>query len=439
MSKTLVAMDRATVRRHDVNGWYEIPRNPISKVGVFDYLGSTIGAPEPDKIYRVYRPAEELGHPDCIESFKLTPWINDHTFLGSEEGATPAENVGVHGVIGERVEFDPDFDGGTLFGNLKCFSESHAAMVDAGKIDLSLGYRCEYDWTPGVYNGEPYHAVQRTVRGNHVASVDEGRMGKGVVVLDAAIKITCDHKDFIPMSNKTKRVKIGGITMDAAVVNKGLDAIKRLPGLRKTGDEDEIAAAVAAIEAIAPLQEVLCTLSSGETVEAELLPDAGGDEDPGLAHERERVGEERADKEKGDKMTPDEEAAKKAADEEAAKKAADEEEAKKAADAEAATKATDAAVSAAIKHIAARDALAKRGSAIVGTFDHSGMTTAQVAHYIAKKGGLSVPTGDSAIPMVEGFLVGHEKSAAKNKTVVVGDSAATVTSADPFAAAANKQ
>ncbi|MDE9567464.1 DUF2213 domain-containing protein, partial [Xenorhabdus bovienii] len=39
-----------------MNGWLEVKDNPISKVGVFDYMGSEIGAPNPGDLYRVYRP-----------------------------------------------------------------------------------------------------------------------------------------------------------------------------------------------------------------------------------------------------------------------------------------------------------------------------------------------------------------------------------------------
>src|SRR5512146_542332 len=59
----------------DQNGFFEVKRNPISKVGVFPYSGRSIGAENPDQIYRVYRPAEELGSAECIESFKLLPFV----------------------------------------------------------------------------------------------------------------------------------------------------------------------------------------------------------------------------------------------------------------------------------------------------------------------------------------------------------------------------
>lgn len=176
-------------RIYDLNNWFEIPKNPISKVGVFPYLGSTIGAPEPDKIYMVYRPAEALADPECLKSFRLLPFINDHEMLGG--GETPAEQYGVEGVIGENVVFEGDENQGTLYSNLKVFSQRLADLIASGKKELSCGYRCIYVYRPGVWNGQPYDYVQLKIRGNHIALVDEGRMGPTVAVLDH-FKFTID-------------------------------------------------------------------------------------------------------------------------------------------------------------------------------------------------------------------------------------------------------
>ena len=187
-----------TKRQKDINGWFEVKDNPISKVGVFDYSGAQIGAANPNRIYRVYRPAEELADPATIESFKLLPIVDDHTMLGNpNEGMTPAEDKGVAGVIGEEVYFKHPY----LLANIKVFSETLRQKIEAGKIDLSGGYRCFYEFTPGIFEGEPYDAIQRQPRGNHLALVDEGRMGSDVVVLDH-LKFTVDKKDTITMENE---------------------------------------------------------------------------------------------------------------------------------------------------------------------------------------------------------------------------------------------
>jgi len=97
-----------SARKADLNGWYEIKGNPLSKVGVFPYSGAQVGLPDrADEVFMVYRPEEELSNEACIESFRLVPWIEDHTVLGSPAvGATPAEEKGVHGVTGDNFLTD---------------------------------------------------------------------------------------------------------------------------------------------------------------------------------------------------------------------------------------------------------------------------------------------------------------------------------------------
>lgn len=124
-----------TSREIDQNGFITIEKNPISRAGVFPYLGRNI-SPEcdPDKIYNVLRPPEELGDPEAMKSFELLPLVNDHTMLG--ERFTPAEEKGSHGTTGEKLSFE----GGVLYAPLKIFSETLKRLIASGKKDLSLGY-----------------------------------------------------------------------------------------------------------------------------------------------------------------------------------------------------------------------------------------------------------------------------------------------------------
>lgn len=181
----------------DQNGFFEVKDNPISKVGVFPYSGRSIGADEPDRVYYVYRPAEELGSAECVESFKLVPFVDEHHMIG--DGAMPAEQKGVHGVIGEDVYFEDD----TLYSNIKVFSQSLANRIEGGKRELSCGYRCLYEFAQGEYNGVKYDAIQRNIRGNHLALVEEGRMGHEVAVLDSMV-FTFDTKEFFQMNEEVK-------------------------------------------------------------------------------------------------------------------------------------------------------------------------------------------------------------------------------------------
>ncbi|UAW63477.1 DUF2213 domain-containing protein [Mycoavidus sp. HKI] len=203
-----------THRAIDTNGWVEIRDNPLSKVGVFPYLGRSIGAPEPDRVYMVYRPEEELSHSDCIQSFRLLPWVDEHAMLGNEEsGFTAPETKGIHGVIGEDVYYK----NGVLKGNLKVFSESLASLINSGKRELSAGYRCQYEFTTGQYNGQHYDAIQRAIRGNHLASVKEGRMGPDVAVLDH-MTFTFDAKELcMPDDEKNPEGKDEDVSLADAV------------------------------------------------------------------------------------------------------------------------------------------------------------------------------------------------------------------------------
>jgi hypothetical protein len=186
-------------RTYDLNGWLEVKDNPISKVGVFDYLGAEIGAPQADQIYKILRPQEELENAATINSFRLMPFVDEHEMLGRE--ATPAEQKGIEGVIGENVYFDYPY----LKGNIKILSNSALNQIHSGKIELSPGYRCRYDFTPGTFNGEHYDAIQRDIRANHLALVAEGRTGPEVAVQDHVI--TIDTKELVSMATEEQEKK----------------------------------------------------------------------------------------------------------------------------------------------------------------------------------------------------------------------------------------
>jgi hypothetical protein len=242
-------MDKS-VRVVDNNGFFEVKSNPLSLVGVFPYSGRMIGAENPDQLYNVYRPTEELSDDECVNSFKLLPFVDEHHMIG--DGAMAAEKKGVHGVIGEDVYFED----GTLFGNIKVFSESLANLIESGKKELSCGYRCEYEFASGAFNGVKYDAIQRNIRGNHLALVEEGRMGSTVAVLDSMV-FTFDTKEIFQMEeNEVKKVEDAeAVTLEslAAQVAEIMSFVQKLKPLEeaehgaideeiKTEDAEEVEA-----------------------------------------------------------------------------------------------------------------------------------------------------------------------------------------------------
>ena len=150
-------------------------------MAVFPYLGKQISDElEPEKIYYVYRPPEELFSKEAIDSFNENPvpLVDNHTMIG--DGFTPAEQKGIHGVI-SNIHREND----QLVGDLAIYSDSMKRQIEGGKKDLSMGYFCTYDLQEGFYNGQHYDAIQRDLRSNHVALVDEGRCGRSVRVYDS--------------------------------------------------------------------------------------------------------------------------------------------------------------------------------------------------------------------------------------------------------------
>jgi hypothetical protein len=355
-----------TNKKTDLNGWMEIEGNPISKVGVFPYMGAQINSNlEPDKIYYVYRPAEELSNPETLESFKLVPWTDEHEMLGSaDDGFTPAEKKGVHGIVGEKVFFED----GYLKANLKIFSDKLAKLIDDGKKELSIGYRCIYDIESGVFNGQRYDAIQRNIRGNHLATVEEGRSGKDVAVLDH-FKFTFDEMR-IKMNEKTEskpdEAKDEGVTTEA--FQALVDQVKSLS------------------EAISKITEAKKEVSDEDEDEDEDKDKKSEDEDTDSDKDKEVKDEEekKSDKDKDEK-------------------------------------AMDAKIKAALdsfkrdqvktieKEISARNDLANRLSPLIGGFDAKDKTYSEVIAYGVKKLGLDCKKGHEESAL-NAYLFGLKQS-----------------------------
>ena len=179
----------------DSNSFELVRDNPLSAEGVYLYSGRMIGLPnlDPDKLYPVYRPAEELEK--AADSFNNVPFIIGHEMIG--EGATPYDQRPASGVL-----TNVKYKAGKLYGDLKIWSEKMKDKILSGVKELSLGYKSIYERSRGVFNGQTYDFVQRNLRGNHLALVKNGRMGSEMRVYDAKEAMTFDSVEF-DINNKT--------------------------------------------------------------------------------------------------------------------------------------------------------------------------------------------------------------------------------------------
>lgn len=179
----------------DRSNFWLVRNNPIIKTGVFPYLGRQIGPEcEPEKIYNVLRPEEELFSDTAISSFNLIPITVGHALLGSRaEGFVPPEEKGVDGTTGENSKRQGD----KVINDIKLYSERIKDEIQNGKKELSAGYFCDFVPERGVWNGRHYDFVQRNIAGNHIALVEKGRNGADVRVMDSAEGLPRRNRQFV--------------------------------------------------------------------------------------------------------------------------------------------------------------------------------------------------------------------------------------------------
>lgn len=430
-------MPKESKRSTDWNGFMEVKDNPISKIGVYPYLGSEIkGAPDPDKIYQVYRPAEELSNAATIDSFKNKPLLDDHEIIGIH--GMPAERKGIQGTIGEKVYFDSPY----LRGNIVVHSSAAQTLIKNGKTELSPCYGCDWIEESGVFEGKEYQYVQRNLRANHLALVEEGRTGPDVAVQDHR-KFTLDSAELLPMAlapEDMEAIKAMVLELLAAQKTPGdADPVKDPakdadpaadadPEKDPAKDEDVLVepevtpeqagaaeeAVTAAEEAQAAIEEVAAAIEEVAAAAEEVVAAADSKRKPAqdkltkakakLAGARTKHARLAADAKLKTRLAKDGAMVRQI---DALQKQVKALQAKPAQDSVAAT----------ISQVADRDALANQVTQHVGVFDHSRMTADGVAKYAVDKLGIKCAKGSEAIALdawMQGRKPAHETIARDN-------------------------
>lgn len=170
-----------SARHIDENGFLHVARTNISKAMVCEYYGAELPDPslEPDRIYFILRPADELEK--AAATSNLVPLLSIHTPATAED--MPKEvTIGALGTDGAFVA--PYLQNSLVIWP----KEDIDGVRNREKYQLSCGYTFDLDMTPGVFEGVRYDGVQRNIVYNHVAIVDEGRCGPDVMVADAIAK-----------------------------------------------------------------------------------------------------------------------------------------------------------------------------------------------------------------------------------------------------------
>lgn len=187
----------------------------LTRSGVFTYKN------DDGTERREFRPESEVFHEDSLASFAFVPVTDNHpTAMLTIENAKAASV----GSVGENIRRDGDH----VVASMVLSDKTAIAKLDAGKTSLSCGYQCDLDNVPGITeHGEKYDAIQRNIRGNHVALVDVGRAGpEARIRMDGALTQTdrVDHKDTsMALTNLEAIEKISALSADLATANARAD------------------------------------------------------------------------------------------------------------------------------------------------------------------------------------------------------------------------
>ena len=164
----------------------------VARTGVYEYCN-------PDgTIRREYRPADEVFASDALNSFRGKPI----TVLHPKKGKITAANAfgtAIGSILSDGYPKDEKY--------VACDIVIFAPDKIGKHRELSLGYRCDCEETPGVSpDGQAYDAIQRNIRINHLAVVPLARAGMKA-------RLNCDGDEIIESegTQNMSKFKIDGV------------------------------------------------------------------------------------------------------------------------------------------------------------------------------------------------------------------------------------
>lgn len=183
----------------------------ITRVGVFSYLNKD------GSIRRELRLPTEVFNADSLQSFEDVALTNGHPGEALTSKNTKRYQCGHARDVRQDSEF--------VAARVTLTDEAAITAAENGKRQLSCGYNCDLELgegvtsgTEGIADGLRYDAIQRNIRGNHLAIVGKGRAGSDASLrLDAEdrIQVADDWRPPDPIPEATKmKIKIDGVEFE---------------------------------------------------------------------------------------------------------------------------------------------------------------------------------------------------------------------------------
>ena len=197
-----------------------VARAKLTRVGVFPYA-------MPDgTVRRELRHPDEVFHPDSLATFPHA------TVTVGHPGRVDPSNWKKH-TVGHVADAkrEGDFVGGEIHVQ---HGEAIEDAKDEKLSELSCGYSCDIDDTPGTYKGQPYDVAQKNIRINHVGMgpAGWGRMGPDVKLhLDSGCAVgglTEADRYVSPMPDKDLAAALAKAEKDATDAASKLAAATKL-------------------------------------------------------------------------------------------------------------------------------------------------------------------------------------------------------------------
>lgn len=227
------ALDKASARRYDDNGYLHVDGCTLTREAVDEYYGREIvGAAalglEEARRYRVFRPGAELAK--ALETANRIPVLDRH------DGRFDAEhydNANVVGAVGSDARYEQPY----VKNSIAIHDKDVIRDIETGRRDqLSCGYRYRPVMEAGVFEGEPYDIRMADIRFNHVALVKTARSGDDVRVADSAADIDADgHAD---PNGDSREAEIAKLRREIAALQTRLAEFEQQDGVDDDADGD---------------------------------------------------------------------------------------------------------------------------------------------------------------------------------------------------------
>ena len=178
-SMLLSDIAKVTTRHETEEGYLDVHAN-ISRSGIYEYQAGELGIidKDPAQIIRVLRTDEEVFNKSSMQSFAKKPVTDNHPPTMVDSGNNRYYGIGQSGEVIVK-------DGNSLSASLLITDKDAVQKIKDGTVELSCGYQADIMLESGNdAKFGPFDAIQKNIRGNHIAIVEKGRAGSSCKIKD---------------------------------------------------------------------------------------------------------------------------------------------------------------------------------------------------------------------------------------------------------------